>query len=468
MKYIKKNFMLSNDVAKSLYHDIAKDLPIIDYHCHLTAEGIYKDEVFDSITQVWIGGDHYKWRLMRAMGVDESCVTGDASDEDKFKAFAYTLENAVANPIFHWSHLELSKYFDFKELLREDNYKEVFEHCNNLIKEKQLSPRKMIVDSNVEFVCTTDDPADDLKYHELMLNEDFSAKVVPGFRPDRLYSVEKEVFNKFIEDMRNITGKELNSYDNLVDRLEERIIRFKELGSNVSDHGFNELVYRECSYEEASEIFSRMLNSEDISKEEHEKYQSRVMVDLGKLYKKHGFVIQIHFGAIRNNNSLIFKSLGRDVGVDSISDQTNLASALNGLLNALLENDALVKTIIYNLNPMYNDLIATTIANFQAYTHMRSKIQFGAAWWVNDTKRGMLNQLEALSDNGLIMNFVGMLTDSRSYLSYTRHDYFRRILCDFIGRRVLEGDIPQDDKLLRKLVENISYKNAKEYFEIGG
>lgn len=464
MKYITDNFMLNSDLAVKLYHDIAKKLPILDYHCHLNAREIYEDETFENISAVWLGGDHYKWRIMRAMGVSEEKVTGEATPVEKFEAFAAALEEAIANPIFHWSHLELNKYFGYDELLTSKNAKEVFELCNDKIRTTPLSPRKMILDSNVEFICTTDDPADDLKYHLLLQESDFSVKVVPGFRPDRAYSEEKEVFSTFISDMQKRNGIEIKSYEALIESLEMSIVDFKKAGSNVSDHGLNEVAYEWASKEEVSDIFKKLLSGEEVTSLEHKKYMSAVLVDLAKLYKKHGFVFQLHFGAIRNNNSKIFKMLGRDVGVDSIADQPYVAKALNGLLNAMLENDALIKTIIYNLNPAYNDLITTTVANFQAYSEMKSKIQFGAAWWFNDTKRGMLNQMEALCDNGLIINFVGMLTDSRSYMSYTRHEYFRRILCDFIAKRVGEGDIPNDDKLLKKIIERICYLNAKNYF----
>lgn len=466
MKYITDNFMLHSDLAISLYHDIAEKLPILDYHCHLSAKDVYENKQFDNISQVWLGGDHYKWRIMRAQGVAEANVTGDGTPFEKFNAFATALEDAMANPIFHWSHLELNKYFGFNELLTSKNAKEVFDLCNNKISSTPLSPQKMILDSNVEFICTTDDPADDLKYHLLLQESDFPVKLVPGFRPDRAYSEEKEVFTTFISDMENRYSKKIDNYDDLIESLEKSILAFKKAGSNVSDHGLNEIAYEKASKDEVENIFKKLLEGKCISSLEHKKYMSSVLIDLAKLYKKYDFVFQLHFGAIRNNNSKIFNSLGRDVGVDSIADQPYVAKALNSLLNAMLENDALVKTIIYNLNPAYNDLITTTVANFQAYSEMRSKIQFGAAWWFNDTKRGMLNQMEALCDNGLIINFVGMLTDSRSYMSYTRHEYFRRILCDFIAKRVIEGDIPNDNNLLNKIVTKICYLNAKNYFNL--
>lgn len=466
MKYINENFMLHSKLAVKLYHEIAKDLPILDYHCHLSAKDVYENKTFENISQVWLGGDHYKWRIMRAQGVKESNITGNAPAFEKFNSFASSLEDAIANPIFHWSHLELKKYFEFDELLTSKNAKEVFDLCNNKISSKKLSPRKMILDSNVEFICTTDDPADDLKYHLLLQESDFPVKMVPGFRPDRAYSEEKEVFTSFISDMQNRYSTKITNYNDLIESLEKSILAFKKAGSNVSDHGINEISYEKASKDEISNIFKKLLKGEDISTLEHRKYTSAVLIDLAKLYKKHDFVFQLHFGAIRNNNSKLFNSLGRDVGVDSIADQPYVAKALNGLLNAMLENNALVKTIIYNLNPAYNDLITTTVANFQAYSEMKSKIQFGAAWWFNDTKRGMLNQMQALCDNGLIINFVGMLTDSRSYMSYTRHEYFRRILCDFIAKRVDEGDVPNDYELLSKTIKRICYFNAKNYFNL--
>lgn len=468
MTFINEDFMLQSDSAKHLYHDYAKDMPIFDYHCHLVPQQIAEDYEFENITELWLGGDHYKWRAMRAMGIPEEKITGNASPEEKFEAWAYTAENAVGNPLFHWTALELKKYFHVEELLTSKNWKEIYDECNRVLKEEHLTARTLIKNSNVTFICTTDNPTDTLEWHEKIKDDEtFDVAVLPGFRPDEAFAIQDPAkFTGFIEKMQAVTGKAMANFAELVAGLEERIQYFADKGSNVSDHGLSQIYYAEATDEEIEAIFAKAVNKEAISEQEYAKYQTRLFVELGKIYKAKGFVMQLHFGAIRNNNSRLFAQLGADAGLDSIQDQPNVAYALNKLLDALETTNELPKFIAYNLDPTYFDLVGTAITNFQANSEgLRSKVQMGSGWWFNDTKYGMLKQLKSLSEAGLLMNFVGMLTDSRSFISYTRHEYFRRILCDFIGDLVERGEIPNDDALLEKLITNVCYNNAVEYFE---
>ena len=468
MSFIHDDFMLQSETAKHLYHDFSKNMPIFDYHCHLSPQQIAEDHTFKNVTELWLGGDHYKWRGMRAMGISEELITGNASDEEKFEAWAYACENAVGNPLFHWSALELKRYFHIDELLTSKNWKEIYDRCNQVIEEENLTARKLIKNSNVTFVCTTDNPTDDLAWHKQIAEDDsFDVAVLPGFRPDEAFAVQDESkFTNFLAKMKEVTGREMTSFADLLAGLEERIQYFADHGSNISDHGLTTIHYAEATDEEIEAIFQKAASGEEVTTEEYAKYQTKLFVELGKIYHAKKFVMQLHFGAIRNNNRRIFKNIGPDAGVDSITDQPNVSYALNNLMGAMDENNQLPKLIIYPLDPTYFDLAGTAAANFQMNAEgIRSKVQLGSGWWFNDTKYGMLKQLKSLSESGLLMNFVGMLTDSRSFVSYTRHEYFRRLLCDFIGDLVERGEIPNDDALLEKLITNISYNNAVEYFE---
>lgn len=468
MPFIHDDFMLQTETAKHLYHDFSKNMPIFDYHCHLSPQQIAEDHVFENVTELWLGGDHYKWRAMRAMGVPEEKITGNASPEEKFEAWAYACENAVGNPLFHWSALELKRYFHVDELLTSKNWKEIYDHCNQVIKDENLTARTLIKNSNVTFVCTTDNPTDDLTWHKQIAEDDsFDVTIAPGFRPDEAFAVQDAAkLTGFLEKMKDVTGRKMDSFSDLLAGLEERIQYFADHGSNVSDHGLASIFYVEATDDEIEAIFQKAANGEAVSEDEYAKYQTKLFVELGKIYHAKKFIMQLHFGAIRNNNRRIFKTIGPDAGVDSIQDQANVSYALNNLMGAMDENNELPKFIIYPLDPTYFDLAGTAAANFQMNDQgIKSKVQLGSGWWFNDTKYGMLKQLKALSEAGLLMNFVGMLTDSRSFISYTRHEYFRRILCDFIGDLVERGEIPNDDALLEKLITNISYNNAVEYFE---
>lgn len=466
MSFIHNDFMLQTETAKHLYHDFAKDMPIFDYHCHLSPEQIAEDYEFEDITELWLGGDHYKWRAMRAMGIEESKITGNATSEEKFEAWAYTCENAVGNPLFHWSALELKRYFHVDEILTSKNWKKIFDQCNKVIKEEKLTARTLIKNSNVTFICTTDNPADDLVWHKKIAADDsFDVVVSPGFRPDEAFAIQDSAkFLNFLSKLKRATGESMDSFADLLNGLERRIQYFADHGSNVSDHGLSEIHYVEASDEEIENIFQKAAKGDAVTNEEYAKFQTKLFVELGKIYHAKDFVMQLHFGAIRNNNTRIFETLGPDSGVDSIQDQPNVSYVLNHLMDAMDKENKLPKFIMYPLDPTYFDLAGTAAANFQSAPGIRSKVQLGAGWWFNDTKYGMLKQLKTLSEAGLLMNFVGMLTDSRSFISYTRHEYFRRILCNFIGDLVEQGEIPQDDELLKRLITNISYNNAVEYF----
>ena len=461
MKLDMEKFMLNSELANKLYTEYAKDVPIYDYHCHLDPKEIYEDKEFSNISEIWLNGDHYKWRAMRANGIREEYITGDKTDYEKFYAWASTLDKCILNPLYHWNALELKRYFNIDEILTSKNANVIWDAVNSI----KYSPRKLIEISNVNTLCTTDSPISDLKYHKLIRESNFKTNVLPGFRPDEALSIGKPKFYNFINQIPSVVGYEIKEYEDLVRALSERIKYFDENGTCVCDHGLTYMPFEKASLEEVKEIFKKNLNKEELSEKEVNKYLTRLLVDLSKEYKKYDWTMQIHFGAIRDNNKKYFEKLGYDSGFDSITDDTNLAYKLNGLLNEMVENDSLPKMIIYNLNPMYNDLIASTIANFQPNN---GNMQFGAAWWFNDTKEGMLKQMKCLANNGLFSKFVGMLTDSRSFLSYTRHDYFRRILCDFIADLVERNEIPKDMDMLKELIQNICYYNAKRYFEKRG
>lgn len=467
MAFINEDFMLNNETAKGLYHNYAEKMPIFDYHCHLIPEWIANDHEFSDVTEIWLAGDHYKWRAMRANGVPERKITGDASPEEKFEAWAETAENAIGNPLFHWTQLELKRYFDIDELLSKDNWKEIYDKANKVIKEKKLTARKLVEMSNVKFIGTTDNPTDSLEYHDQIRKDDsFQVTVAPSFRPDEAFHIDDERFEGFLDRMEAIFGKRLSSYKELKDQLQQRVDYFDERGTLASDHALENMVYREATDEEIEAIFQKAVKKEAISREEKEQYLTRILVDLGEMYAEKGWAMQIHFGALRNNNEFWYKKLGPDVGFDSINDSVDDGRHLNQLLNAMALKQKLPKMIVYNLNPTQNHVVASGVANFQTNEEgIKSKIQFGAGWWFNDTEQGMLRQMETLADHGLLMNFVGMLTDSRSFVSYPRHEYFRRILCNYVGEQVELGKFPQKEELLKKLIENVCYNNAVDYFK---
>lgn len=466
MAFIHKDFMLQNDTGKFLYHTYASSLPIFDYHCHLDVKLIAEDHQFSDITELWLAGDHYKWRAMRANGISEEKITGDASSVEKFKAWAQTVEACVGNPLYHWTHMELKKYFGIDELLNENNWKEIHDRANEIIKNEKLTTKKLIQLSNVNYICTTDGPLDSLKFHEkIRADKNFQIRVLPSFRPDEAFSIGEKRFIDFVKGLENLADTYIKSYSDFIENIEKRVDYFDNKGAFISDHALEKLFFKKSTNEEIENIFQKALNGNEITDVEYKKFITRLLIDLGKIYHKNNWVMQIHFGAIRDNNTIMYKLLGKDSGFDSIDDQSGLAYALNNLLDAMYQNDGLPKMIIYNLNPEYNHIVASTAANFQGNEKgIKSKIQFGAGWWFNDTEQGMLRQMTTLADHGLLMNFVGMLTDSRSFLSFPRHEYFRRILCNYVGEHVEQGKFPNDKRLLKKLIENICYYNAVNFF----
>lgn len=469
MRFIGDDFLLNNPVSQHLYHQYAEPQPIIDYHCHLDPKEIAENRQFATITDLWLAGDHYKWRAMRANGVTEDKITGNASPEEKFQAWAETVEACVGNPLYHWTHLELRKYFGIHETLNASNWEKIWNHCNELLKKQAFTPRGLIEQSNVEVVCTTDSPTDSLEYHEAISKlPNFSTKVLPTFRPDEALEFSGAEYVKFLTKLESCTGKKIDNFQRFLSALEDRVEYFHQKGGRLSDHGLMRIEYMASTAAEQEELFQKKVSGVALTPEEVVKYKSAVLLALAGFYKKRDWAMQIHFGAIRSNNTVMLRKIGINTGYDSIYDQADVAENLNKLLDAMEQHDALPKTIVYNLNPAVNDVVASTIGNFQKSGSVKASIQFGSGWWFNDTKRGMIRQLTTLADHGLLMNFVGMLTDSRSFISYTRHEYFRRILCSLIGQWVMDGEVPYDQALLQKIIENVSYKNAKAYFNFAG
>ncbi|RXZ84076.1 glucuronate isomerase [Paenibacillaceae bacterium] len=465
--FINDDFLLLNETGKTLYHNYAKNLPIIDYHCHLNPQEIYENKAFDSVTEIWLYGDHYKWRAMRANGVEEAYVTGGdgASDYDRFLAYAKTVPAAIGNPLYHWSHLELARYFDVELTINEANAPVIWEQVNAKLRSDGFRVRDFIHKSNVEAICTTDDPADSLEYHiKLKADPDFEVKVLPSFRPDKALEINRDGFAAWLGRLSEAAGQTIENYDALLAALEDRVAFFHEVGCRVSDHALDYVPYSPATKDEASAIFAKALNGEAVTLEEEKKYKTYTLYFLGKQYAKHNWTMQYHINAARNNNSRLFNNLGPDTGFDAINDSP-VAYPLARLLDLLEAENALPKTILYSLNAGDNEVLAAITGCFQG-GGIPGKIQLGSAWWFNDTKDGMLSQLKSLANFGLLGRFVGMLTDSRSFLSYTRHEYFRRIVCNLLGEWAESGELPNDLELLGSTVQNISYFNAKNYFEL--
>lgn len=461
-KFMCEDFLLNNETAKTLYHNHAKNMPIFDYHCHLIPSEIAEDKKYNNITEIWLYGDHYKWRAMRSFGVDEYYITGEASDFEKFKAFAKVMPYLIGNPIYHWSHLELKTYFNVEETLSEKNAEDIWNRCNDVIKNNNFSAKSIIMQSNVKYIATTDDPIDNLEYHQKIANDDnFTCEVRATLRPDKAIKIGNEGFAEYIKLLGETENTTINNYKELIIVLEKRVQFFVDNGCTITDHALDRVYFRETNEKEVDEILTKALNNEALTQEEIEKYMTLTMVRLGKIYNKHNMVMQLHIGALRNNNTRMFRRLGPDTGFDSIDDG-EVAIPLSRLLDTLDENDELPKTILYCLNPRDNEVLGTMLGNFQK-GGIAGKIQFGSGWWFNDQKDGMERQMMALSQLGLISQFVGMLTDSRSFLSYTRHEYFRRILCNYIGSLVENGEYPADMDILGEIIENICYNNAVKY-----
>ncbi len=461
--FMDQDFLLNTATAKRLYHDYAENLPIIDYHCHLAPKEIYEDKHYSNITQVWLAKDHYKWRQMRWNGVEEKYITGDANDYDKFLKYAETLEVAIGNPLYHWSHLELKKYFQYDGVLNRHTAPMVWELCNKKLQDG-FGAREMIRQSNVEVICTTDDPIDSLEWHRRIMTDHFTTSVLPTWRPDRVVNIQKEDYTDYLKQLEEVSGIAVTGYATLMDALRNRMDFFHANGCFISDHGLDYIMYEAFDDTVIEEIFRKRMKGEKLSIQEIRQYKTAILLALGAEYKKRNWVMQLHYGVQRDLNQAIYQEIGADAGIDAIDNYTS-ASEFGQFLNALEVNGQLPKSIIYSLNPTDNAIIGTVIGCFQDSSTV-AKLQHGAAWWFNDHKSGMQEQMTSLANLGLLGNFIGMLTDSRSFLSYTRHEYFRRIMCNMLGEWVENGEYPQDFMTLERIVKGISYYNAKRYFDL--
>lgn len=461
--FIKDNFLLHNKYAEDLYKNYAEEQPIIDYHNHLPPRDIAEDRNFENITQVWLAGDHYKWRAMRTMGVDEKYITGDASDWEKFLAWAKTVPATLRNPLYHWTHLELKRYFGIDELLNEESAERIYNEVNRQLQLPENSCQGLLKKMNVESLCTTEDPTDTLEYHQQLAESDFNIKVSTAFRPDKAILIDNPDFRDYLKKFGEVAKTEINSYSDLKKALRKRIEYFEANGCKLCDHGLNYIPFEEYSESEMDSIFKKRLEGKDISNKEADKFKTSILLYLSETYHELGWVQQFHLGALRNNNKRMLKELGPDTGWDSIADYSQ-AENLSKFLDTLDGKDKLTKTILYNLNPADNEIFATMIGNFNDGS-VKGKVQFGSGWWFLDQKDGIIKQLNALSNMGLVSCFIGMLTDSRSFLSYPRHEYFRRVLCNLFGEEMEKGELPADMELVGKVIADISYNNAKEYFD---
>jgi glucuronate isomerase len=462
-KFMNKHFMLQSKTAQRLYHEYAKDMPIIDYHCHLPPSEIAIDKNFDNLGQVWLGGDHYKWRAMRTNGVNEKYCTGDASDWEKFEKWAETLPYTMRNPLYHWSHLELKNPLGIHSILNKNSAKQIYNEANDKLKSKEFSVRNILKKMNVEVICTTDDPVDNLEYHKQIQAEGVETKVYPAWRPDKAMAIEEpESYNKYLIKLAEVSDTQINSYKDLIAALEKRHDFFHAQGSRISDHGLETIYAADYTESEIESIFKKVLSKKMVSEEEIQKFKSALLYDLAELDNSKNWIQQFHVGAMRNNNTKMLMQAGPDTGFDSIAD-CFIAKPMSKFFDKLAMKNSLAKTIIYNLNPSDNALCATMIGNFQDGS-VPGKMQWGAGWWFLDQEDGITDHLNTLSRLGLLSRFVGMLTDSRSYLSFPRHEYFRRILCNLIGDDIEKGKLPKDMAFLGKLVQDICYFNAKNYF----
>ena len=460
--FLDDDFLLATPTARRLYQ-VARSMPILDYHCHLDPKEIAQDRRFENITQVWLGGDHYKWRLMRANGVDEAYITGDAPDREKFQKWAETLELAIGNPLYHWSHLELRRYFGYEGVLNGDTAQEVWELCNQKLQEPGMSARSLIANSGVTLVCTTDDPADSLEWHQqLAQDSSFPVKVLPAWRPDAAMGLERPEYLDYLQRLGQAAGVEIRTYADLKEALLSRMAFFDKMGCRASDHALTVAVCQPASEEELERVFQKRLEGEPLTQEELAAFQTGFLRFVAGEYKRLGWVMQLHYGCRRNNNTRMFHKLGRDTGYDAVLQGTP-SLEVAAFLDLLASQDALPRMVLYSLNPNDDEGLNSVIGCFQDGTPL-GRIQQGSAWWFNDHKAGMVKQLTAFANGGLLGNFIGMLTDSRSFLSYPRHEYFRRILCELLGAWVENGEYPADWKALEKMVRGVCYNNAVEFF----
>lgn len=461
--FLDQDFLLQSPTAQTLYHQYAAEMPIIDYHNHLVPQQIADDHQFENITQAWLYGDHYKWRAMRAHGVDEKYITGNASDEEKFMKWAETVPFTMRNPLYHWTHLELQRYFGVTEVLNAASAKRIYDHCAALLKTPEYSVKKLLHKMNVKVLCTTDDPIDDLGYHKQIKASGYAIKVLPTFRPDKAMAVDDvATFNSYVKSLAQVVGYGIQDLSTYKKAIAERHDYFHACGGRLSDHGLEHIYAEDYTEEQIAKIFGQLVSGASVSDHEKWQFKSAMLVYFAHLDHAKGWTQQFHLGALRNNNARLLGSLGPDTGFDSIGDFEQ-AKPLSKFLNHLDSTNQLAKTILYNLNPGDNELLATMTGNFQDGTIV-GKMQFGSGWWFLDQKDGMERQINALSNMGLLSHFVGMLTDSRSFLSFPRHEYFRRILCNLMGQDVENGELPADIEWLGKLVKDISYTNASEFF----
>lgn len=477
-KFLDKNFILETETAANLYHNYAENMPIFDFHNHLSPQEIYENKSLGNLANAWLDHDHYKWRAMRAADVPENLITGhinkaglvksdeerggkeavQKADYDRYLAFVKTLQGCVGNPLYHWSHLELQRYFGITEAVTLENAKEVWDKCNALLAKPDFAPRGLLTKLNVKALCTTDDPLDDLAWHKKLAREWKDVKVLPSFRPDLAINAESPDYPPYITKLQEVTGGKIKTIKDMLQAFALRMDYFKSLGSLVSDHSLENDFYLPATEDEANYIFAKAWLGKKLSHDELAQYKGYVLIELGKLYAQKGFVMQLHIGALRDNHAALYNEAGKNIGEDSLQD-FNYASQLSAVLNAIYSANSNAKTILYNLNPKDNEALATMAANFR-------NCIFGPAWWFNDHKDGIEEQIRVFARTSVLGSYVGMLTDSRSFLSYPRHEYFRRILCNFIGNLVEKGEYPDDEKLLGKIVENISYNNAVNFFGV--
>jgi glucuronate isomerase len=464
--FLTEDFLLENKYSRILYHEYASKQPIIDYHNHLPPNQIANNTSFDNISAVWLAGDHYKWRAMRALGIPEEYITGQASDREKFEKWAHAVPYTMRNPLYHWTHLELKRYFDIDQTLNQYNAREIYDQTNNKLQSPGFSSLGLLSKMNVKVVCTTDDPTDNLIHHQTFGKQNNSIRMKPAFRPDKAFAVENPlVYHHYIDKLSESCSMSIDSYADLLAALQNRIDFFHQVGGRISDHGLENLYFEPDSKLDVETIFKKAISAQVLTKAEISLFKYMTLIELGKMYHAKGWVQQFHLGALRNNNTRSLTKLGPDTGFDSIGDYSQ-ASALSGFLNMLDKTDQLAKTVLYNLNPADNEVIASMVGNFSG-EGIKGKIQFGSAWWFLDQKDGMEKQINSLSNIGLISCFVGMLTDSRSFLSFPRHEYFRRILCNLFGRDIANGELPNDEQWIGKIISDICYNNANEFFDFG-
>ncbi len=464
-KFMDENFLLQTETARELYHEFAKTKPIFDYHCHLPVKDLADDICYDNIGQAWLAGDHYKWRLMRSNGIAEKFCTGDASDYEKFEKWAKTVPMSIRNPLYHWTHLELQRFFNIDDLLSPKTCKKIYNQCSELLQSSEFSVRNLLIKMNVKVICTTDDPTDSLEYHKRIKNDAYSVKVIPAFRPDKAMAINNFThFINYISKLSEVSNIEIEDFSSLINAIDSRHKYFHDMGCRIADHGILTFWVENYSDAEINEIIIKVLSRKVLSEIEISKFKSAFLYECAKLNYKRGWIQQYHIGPLRNNNTRLFNILGPDIGCDSIGDH-NYGEKMAKFLDKLDQSGELTKTILYNINPRDNELIASMIGNFQDGS-FPGKMQFGPSWWFLDQIDGITKQINTISNLGLLSRFIGMTTDSRSFLSFPRHEYFRRILCNVIGSDVENGKIPADTDLLGEIIENICYNNAVNYFKI--